>query len=191
MACCLSIAATVIEDRYRTGTWVCSLPVSRKDVVLARYFSALIVIAGCLSLYLIYGSLLQLLIPRHTFFRLYNTGILLTLLLAPLLLASLYLPFYFRYGFSGGAFRLLIWTVAFFCAISIVVHLTSGLGRLAEYFSSQALLAGALQSLMRAVRQHLQAIGPFIVFLLIVIFIGVFVYGSFRLSLRFFIREEL
>ncbi len=178
IASALSVGVLAIEDRYRTHDWICSLPVRRRDVVYARYGSALLVIGLVFLLLVGYGGLLQLLLPRRQSWPSPGLTLLVLYLPVPVWTASLVFPFYFRYGLGRGVMRLLIWLVAGAVLLTLYARWTGGWG-----------------AFLHSVAGLVEWIGgrPSISVLLMTGFAltaGLF-YLSARLSLQFFSREDL
>lgn len=178
IASLLSVGLLAIEDRYRTHDWICSLPVRRRDVVQARYGSALLVVALLFLIYLGYGGLLQLLLPRPQGWPPSSLTMLTLYLPVPALTVSLLFPFYFRYGLGRGVVRLLLCLVAAAVLLTTYVGFTGGWG---AFFHTMAELVGGIGG-MHSIRGLVLAVFAFIAGL---------VFLSAHLSLFFFHREDL
>jgi hypothetical protein len=178
IASLLSVGLLAIEDRYRTHDWICSLPVRRRDVVQARYGSALLIIVLLFLLYLGYGGLLQLLLPRRQNWPPFGLAMLAIYLPVPVLTVSLLFPFYFRYGLGRGVVRLLLWLVAAAVLLTMYVGFTGGWGR---FFHSVAGLASRIGGIYSI---------PGLTLTVFVVAAGS-IWLSSHLSLHFFQREDL
>jgi hypothetical protein len=112
-----TVLLLVIDWTQEADRYVASLPVSRRDVVRARYAGALGAALGGTVLYALYGRVLMLLATERLLARWPGTpgwesvvG-LLTFFMAVWLVSVAYLPFYFRSGLGKGT-RLFVATLA-------------------------------------------------------------------------------
>ena len=118
----LSIAPALLETRYKSDILFCSLPLSRKQVVLGRYAGSVVIALFGLAVSFIYSIILDSLVGDHgvgipldsmAFILIMFTGMII------LFLAAFY-PFHFAFGFGKGigAFGVVILATA---ALAIVV----------------------------------------------------------------------
>lgn len=96
----LSLGILGIDDIFRTEALFASLPVTRSSIVFSRYLSWIFIIVITLALFLGSTAVFQALLAA----RAAQLGFFLTLkglmsfVVPSILLASLYLPLYFRFG---------------------------------------------------------------------------------------------
>jgi len=101
--CAASVAA--VDDNYKAHAVFCSLPLSRRSVVWGRYFSSFAIVLIGAALCYGYGRLLNAVTEPVGVVDgvvMLNRGMP-VLLGASLLLLSVFLPFYFRFGILRGA----------------------------------------------------------------------------------------
>lgn len=187
LAMALSLLPLIMEERYQTDTWLCSLPVSRWEVVAVRYVTVLLVITLMLLLYAAFSALLGWLLPREHALPLLHPGMVIAFYLLPLLMVSLFLPFYFRYGLSRGFFRMNISVLGLLLIVMIVLELRSSLGGLWRYLSSPEFLGAPMRTLLGGFVGWLRAGGIGLVVLLGLLSVPVI---SLALSVRFYGRRE-
>ncbi len=188
LALALSLLPLIMEERYQSDTWLCSLPVCRWEVVAVRYVTVFLVITLMLLLYALFGALLGWLLPRQHTLPLLHPGMVIAFYLLPLLAVSLFLPFYFRYGLSRGFFRMNMSVLGLLLAVMIVLELRSSLGGLWRYLSSPEFLGAPLRTLLGGFVGWLKAGGIGLVVLSGLLSVPVI---SLALSVRFYGRREL
>lgn len=150
------------------GRFVVGLPVSRHEIVLAKYLS---LIPYCfIGLVCSFGLYLTSYLLGHTISPEYWRGVALSLLMIPLV-ASIYLPIHYWFGYKSYHFNILF---------TVVVTVTTiGAGPSV----SQSSFFATINHLK--LQQYLVQIGLIgIVYLLVL-------YCSYKISLRLFRREEL
>jgi hypothetical protein len=117
LALAVTVALLIVEWQQDADRFVGSLPVSRGQVVRARYVWALAVAAGATVLYAVYGTVLLSLATDRLLARWPDTpdwesGAGLVLFFATVWLVSVaYLPFYFRSGLGKGTWWFLVCTL--------------------------------------------------------------------------------
>lgn len=187
MALALSLLPLLMEERYQTDTWLCSLPVSRWEVVAVRYVTVLVVTTLMLLLYAVFGALLRWLLPREQALPLLHPGMVIAFYLLPLLMLSVFLPFYFRYGLSRGFFRMNMSVMGLLLVVMVVLELRSSLGGLWRYLRSPEFLSAPMGTLLGGFVEWLKAGGIGVVVLLGLLSVPVI---SLALSVRFYGRRE-
>ena len=187
MAAGLSILPLILEDRFQSDTWLCSLPVTRWEMVAARYVNVLAVITVMMLFYIVLGSLFGWLMPRESALPLLHPGMAIVFYLLPILMVSLFLPFYFRYGLSGGFFRMNISVLGLLLIVMIVLELRSSLGGLWRYLSSPSFIGAPVRTLVEGFAGWLKSGGIGLVVVLGLLSVPVI---SLALSVRFYGRRE-
>jgi hypothetical protein len=91
------INSFTLDEKYRTGLFFASMPVRRIDIVLSRYLGILIIML--IHLALGYASNLIFKLTGISRFSLLP-GYYAVALIFSSIIASIYLPFYFRYGIT-------------------------------------------------------------------------------------------
>lgn len=121
--------ALILEDKYKTEAFYCSLPLRRSTIVLGRYVLAAFLAPAGGILVLLYAHLLNSLTlfgPTKI-----DLGPLLTVegvtafAVFMAIFVSLYFPFYFKSGLGRG-------TLAFAAAVFVLAAGFAGMGRLAD-----------------------------------------------------------
>ncbi len=109
----LALMPMVVDDKYRANSLICLLPPSRRKVVMARYLVVLIALFVGLSSHYGLGAILSNRFEETGFWTLCKPQALLVFCLVPIIVASIYLPCFFRFGLGRGAFAFAIVIVAF------------------------------------------------------------------------------
>lgn len=109
LACTYIVLLLIVDWTQEADRYVASLPVSRRDMVRARYVGALGAALGGTVLYALYGRVLMAFATERLLARWPGTpgwesveG-LLTFFMAVWLVSVAYLPFYFRSGLGKGS----------------------------------------------------------------------------------------
>lgn len=92
------IRAVTADDKNQFERILCSLPIKRSRIVLAKYFSMLVYAGIGILSYLLVSSILRLLKPGMNINPITGAEILL-MLFTLFLMASIYLPLYFKWGY--------------------------------------------------------------------------------------------
>lgn len=185
-----------IDENNRGEILLCSLPLNRYLLVLVRYLLALVFIITSFLLALVTAWLIKQIFPVASI----EPQTLLTLphiysWLFPLVMAlSVYLPFYFRFGYVKGLFiGLTGWVIVMTVVtgiIFLIISLITGSWSLLENFQEnvkprifdyfEAILAGAVDTM---------GLDSFLLLLTAVAFI--FFFTSLLVSLKLFSKRDL
>jgi hypothetical protein len=188
-------AIALVEWQSDTDRLIASLPTARATVVEARYASALAAVAIGLLLYIVYGHAVMAVATDRLMVRWSGMTPAWTsadgvaaFLLVGYLLVVVFLPFYFRFGFSLGA---MLFSVSAAAAIAVATALTR-LGVRGKFAAGPA-HAGLAPS--ETVREWLSSLsvswGPAAASLAILAAATLFGVLSVRLSIRFYQRRDL
>ncbi len=191
----LAMVQPVVEDRFGMAPFLNSLPVSREDVVKAKYLCTGVLVLAGLAVFVIVPSGLQWLShsPHVKTAPLLATAGLLSFLLPLVLLELLYLPFYFRHGLGRSLWlffaALLVLGVILPGALRIIAGLA---GRsLAEIFPvDREILAVPYKPLLPLARSLQAALGIAGLAAALLLALIVLTWLSLRLSVRFYKRRE-
>jgi hypothetical protein len=172
----------VVEDRYRTEIFFCSLPLRRSTIVRSRYLlSGFLVLFGGLLVFG-YNHLLNSLfrinapgINAHPLSTLEGLSGFVTL---DAFLICLFYPLYFRYGLAKGAFLL---TVILLGILITTIGITA---LLSSWIHTGGLLT------LRSLAQVKDLLGPPLFLLGAVALNLAIVFLSIRLSIRFYDQRD-
>ena len=166
------------EDRFRAVAWLCSLPVTRGDIVRARYIAAWVFMSAAL----LFVMLLLAFLPGSDISpaRVFSWGTIFFVLGFLTFVTSVLLPFTIRYGFMG----VLIFLVGaqVLGALVLVITTISRKGGEAKRNLIREAIRGVSDTLM-SLKDFLSPTPYFV--LLAVVFIAIN-YGGYRLALTLF-----
>lgn len=119
----LVIGSTLLDARSNSDLLYCSLPMSRRAIVVGRYLGALLLVVGGTIVCYVYGFLLNLVYPKAGSFSGISATIqgLLPFVSWTLLVIVFYFPFYFRYGFPKGAFAFISAVITCAAALTLIL----------------------------------------------------------------------
>jgi hypothetical protein len=135
----LTLTLILREDKFHATAWSCSMPVSRQDLVRARYVGAWIFVAGALTLAIALAGLMPWSAVELP--SVFDSSALLQACAAITVILALMFPFAIRFGFLG----VIIFLVGFQMvgAVVLLIAVKSGGGSGA----SQGLLSGGIAAL--------------------------------------------
>jgi hypothetical protein len=122
-----AISPMWIETVMKSDLLLCSLPVSRTQIVVGRYVSCLVFILVGAAGTLLYGLLLDRLFDQASFGANAHLPAFISLIGVTFVGLSLFLPFFFRLGLGKGIVAFALGVVSIVCAgivTSVVIHLT-------------------------------------------------------------------
>jgi hypothetical protein len=170
------------DDKFRANEWSCTLPVSRKDLVRARYVAAWLLFVGCLLL----GLLLAALVPGSKVepLSLMAPGEALWVLTVASVILLLLLPFTIRFGLLG--------VVIFLAALQILGAVLLVVGK---SVGNQSEMEGGVRAGIRvivsgvsALRETMPPAAFHAVWLLVLALVN---WVGYRVALALFRRREL
>ncbi len=176
LAWALTVILLIVDWTREADRFVTSLPVSRDDVVKARYVGALGVTVGGTVLYALYGRVLLVFATERLLERWRgapgweSAEGLLAFFLVAWLVSVVYLPFYFRSGLGKGTWLFLASVVPVIVAGALTIRL----------LSPSRTLAGIAQ-----------AVGTPVTLIVGLVLAAVLGWLSLRLSVRFYDRRDL
>ena len=181
------------DEKYKTTSFYCSLPVKRSTIVISRYFSLFLIISIGIFLALFCTFLLKKIWPigfppppvwTHMDWF--------TILFPLMLIFSIIFPFYFRFGYSKGVILGLISSVVvgclFIALFFLIVSIKSGSWGLAQYATGKekSILAFIGSILMRVT----SIFGKHNLVVFLSVFIIPIVIISIFLSIKLFKKRE-
>lgn len=178
----LTVVPFTRDDKFRSVAWSCTLPVSRSDLVKARYAGAWILVAAVFLLAfalaaLVPGSKLSGALPADPEALLLAGAVVSVILL-------LLLPFTIRFGFFG----ILIGLVALQILIAgtfVVSKLTGRQDRV------EGGVASVFRPLIDGVAAARESLGPSAFFLAVLLSLVLLNWAGYRVALALFRRREL
>lgn len=176
----LAITVFAREDKFQSTAWTCTLPVSRRAIVQARFVEAWILVAASLAI----ATLVAAVLPgsRVDVSAVVQTDALLLAATVVTLVVSLMLPFLVRFGLLG----VLIFLVAMQVIGSGLLVVTVMLGN-----RDGGRVNLGLHAIAGAVRAAHAALPPVVFDLLAVALLFVVNWLGYRLAVFFFDRREL
>lgn len=114
------MSIVVREDRFRTLAFTCSLPLTRRTYVRAKYVGAMTMAGGGVVFVMTLGAILPARLPLH---EILSPTVWLTAFTICLVVVSLMLPFTLRFG-AAGLFIFLIGTQVLGVVLLLVVRMT-------------------------------------------------------------------
>jgi len=167
------------EDRFGTHSWTCTLPVSRRQLVRARFIGAWLLVAAALG----FGAILAAVLPgsQVRVSDLLEPDTLLLAATAISLALALILPFLIRFGLLGLIVFLLAGQVLGTALLVLNLLVRSG----------GAGLRGAIAAVTGAVRAVHAAVPPGLYELLVLGLLVALNWAGYRVSARLFARREL
>ncbi len=179
----LTLTLFLREDKFHATAWSCSMPVSRQDLVRARYLGAWIFVAAALVLalipaWIVPGSVVS--VPA-----VFDPGTLLRVFAAVTVILALMLPFTIRFGVLG----VMIFLVGIQMLGALVLLIAVKTGGASS--ASRGLLSGGVDALGAGLAAVRELTGPagfhaaIVVCLLLVNWLG------YRLAVSLFRRREL
>jgi hypothetical protein len=173
----LPIMIVTGEDKARAMALTCSLPVTRRTVVRARFVLAVLMgTCGVLFALGLASVLPTSTLPAAALFRPAN---LLTGLAVVLVVMSLMLPLTLRFGAKGVILLLVVMQVIGVVLLTVVQVTRS---------SADKRLLGAL---VRGIGDLAGRLGPWAFYALVVLLLAVVIALSYRISVWTFVRREL
>lgn len=179
----LTLTLYLREDKFRAASWSCTLPVSRQDLIRARFVAAWIFVAGALAPTLVLcalmpGSRVQvgaLLDPA----TLLMTAAVITIILA------LMLPFAIRFGMLG----VMIFLVAIQMVGSVVLLIAVNAGGRAH--ASRGVLSGGTEVLKEGLLALRALMSPPVFYVAVGLVLILVNWLGYRLAVALFRRREL
>jgi len=175
----LAISVFAREDRFQSTAWTCTLPVSRREVVRARFVGAWILVTTALV-----GSMLMAAVIPGSIISVTEALQPATLLLAATatsLVIALVLPFLIRFGLLGLLIFLVAAQVLGSAALVLAIALDGGGGAGKSMFSF----------VTDAVRATQGALTPAPFYLLVAALLMAVNWVGYRFAVRLFTRREL
>lgn len=167
------------EDKFKTGALICSLPVRRSTIALAKYVATWIVIFAGLAYAYFLGAVLPF--SNVNVFEVMNLkSVLIALALASLLITFV-LPFTIRFGLTG----IIIFLIGTQLLGVIMLLLTQILGR---QHNPLRFVLGALEKGIRAVFYHPPTLLFFLALLGAILALNAI---SFLIARPLYIRKEM
>ena len=191
----LAMVQPVVEDRFGLGSFLNSLPVSREDVVKAKYLCTGVLVLAGLAVFMAVPSGLGWLVhsPHAKTAPLLAPAGLLSFLLPLALLELLYLPFYFRHGLGRSLWFFLVSVLVLGAIVPGALRVIAGLaGRpLAEIFPvDREILAVPYKPLLPLAKRLQAALGTAGLSAACLLVLTGLTWLSLRLSIRFYKRRE-
>lgn len=179
----LALIPIIIEDTSRATAWTCTLPVSRTDVVRARFLAAWALAGGAL----VATALLPLVVPGSTveMALILQPGTLLMVATAVTLVIALMQPFTIRFGMLGVMIFLIGAQVLGAVLFAVVVGLNRSGGGGRDPIRLGFSMIGAPVVAVQ------QAVPPAVFVLLVLAALGLLNWLGYRLSLFLFRRRDL
>jgi len=178
-AATLTMVLFAREDKFGSNAWTCTLPVSRRQLVRARFIGAWLLVAAALG----FGAILAAVLPGSQVRvpDLLEPDTLLLAATAISLALTLILPFLIRFGLLGLIVFLLAGQVLGTAMLFLALLVRSG----------GAGLRGAIAAVSGAVHAFHAAVPPGLYELLVLGLLVAFNWAGYRLSARLFARREL
>jgi ABC-type transport system involved in multi-copper enzyme maturation permease subunit len=175
----ITVVPLTIDEKTETLPWLCTLPVTRADVVRGRYVTAWAMVAG---LYVLSLGLAAI-VPGSDISPLWMVQPDTLLLAASLttFIVALLLPFTIRFGFTGVLLTLIAAQVL--GGVMLVVAMATG-GRLGGGISAAV---GLLREGILAARGSLGVLGFQLALLVVLLLVN---WASYRASVWLFRRRE-
>jgi ABC-type transport system involved in multi-copper enzyme maturation permease subunit len=179
-AAMLSITMFAREDKFESTAWTCALPVTRRDVVRARFVAAWLLVAAAL----VVGTILAAVMPGSQvgLARLLELDTLLVGATAVTVVLALMLPFLIRFGLMGMMIFLVLGQVVGAGVLLLAIVLRNNGG--GELRLGIRAIAGGVSALREAMPVALFQL------LVVVLLVGVN-WAGYRLALFLFRRRDL
>lgn len=163
------------EDKFKTDTFNLSLPVTRREIVGARY----ILSWGLILLMFAAGSLVAIVMPGSKLAAavVFSPRMILLSLAFMSLIFGILMPFFVRLGMAG--------LMVFVVVMQVLGILLMILRKAIPIETVKALFL----LIPKAISALQSSFGPFLSFLAILAVLGLFSYASFAVSLAFFRRK--
>jgi hypothetical protein len=178
----LTLTLFLREDRFHATAWSCSMPVTRQDIVRAKFFAAWIFVAGVLVLALALAGIMPWSAVHIR--AIFDPVTLLQAFAAVTIILALMIPFAIRFGMLG----VMIFLVGF-QMLGAVVLLVAVNAR-GPSRPSRGLLSGGVEALtagLLAVRDLLSPAGFYVTVVLILVLAN---WLGYRLAVALFRRRE-
>jgi hypothetical protein len=179
----LTLTLFLREDKFRAASWSCTLPISRRDLVRARFLGAWILVMGNLALALVLARIMPgravqaaaVLDPATLFLAAFAVTIVLALML----------PFAIRFGLLG-VMIFLVGTQLLGTTVLLIAVRTRGRAR-----ASKGMLAGGIEVLTEALVALRDFLSPPIFYLAAAVVLIIVNWLGYRLAVAMFRRLEL
>ncbi len=196
LALVLPVLILLIEDRYSTDALHGALPVTRRDIVFARFLTAGSVMVICLALfYLGTAGIIGLLDEKGSHLRpLLTPRAGLAFVAAIGLLMSLFLPIFFRSGLGKAVLRLMVILLGGSIALTGLLRLFEpGLLTFVNRGRDvgEATLGSGPALIVPLFSKIESALGGTVFAVVILALTALAVFVSARLSIRFYSRRDL
>jgi hypothetical protein len=178
----LTLTLFLREDRFGATAWSCTLPVRRRDLVLARSLGAWIIVTGSLALALLLAGIMPgSAVPVAAVF---NPATLFLAAAAVTIVLALMLPFAIRFGFLG--------VMIFLVGIQVVgvAVLLIAVNTLDSARASKGVLAGGMEALTEDLAVVRDFLSPPVFYLAVTAALIVVNWLGFRLAVALFRRRE-
>ena len=188
----LAMGVTIIDDYHKAHTLLCSMPVRRRTLVAARYFSSILMLTLGMAACFAYGLLLNRFVTiDYGSFDLSLIGSTIVPYLAiTALLLCLFFPFYFRFGILKGV---IVFTISVTALVVLSVGLLSllraiGIESIGTWVQSISEPRG--MAIFTIVSRMRDAIAPALFVPLVCGFLGAVLAISVLLSIRYYEKRE-
>ena len=179
----LTLTLFLREDKFHAAAWSCTLPVSRRDLVRARFLCAWILVAGNLTLALVLAALMPWSAVRVA--AALDPATLFLAAAAVTIVLALMLPFAIRFGLLGVMIFLVGIQILGSAALLVAVN-TRG-----SPHASRGLIAGGIEALTEDLVTLRNLLSPPGFYLAVAVALMIVNWLGYRLAVALFRRREL
>jgi hypothetical protein len=179
----LTLTLFLREDKFRAAAWSCTLPVSRRDLVRARFVGAWIFVAGVLALALLLAGLMPGSVVQVG--AVFDPATLFMAAATITIILALMFPFAIRFGMLG----VMIFLVGIQILGSVVLLIAVSAGGRAR--ASGGVLSGGTAVLAEALAALRSMLSPPVFYVAAALVLILVNWLGYRLAVALFRRREL